>query len=108
MTGAPIRRLQTDILILGSGGAGLFAALHAHQANPKLKITVAVKGLQARGEREVWLRAGDELLRFDGQGIIDSVIVPGGLQTFSLAETLWVMNDTYVGRLRQRMGRLLC
>ena len=40
-----IHRLKTDILILGSGGAGLFAALHAHQANPRLDITVAVKGL---------------------------------------------------------------
>jgi fumarate reductase flavoprotein subunit len=40
-----IRRLSTDVLILGAGGAGLFAALHAHQANPRLSITVAVKGL---------------------------------------------------------------
>ena len=40
-----MRRLSTDILILGSGGAGLFAALHAHQANPRLDITIAVKGL---------------------------------------------------------------
>ena len=37
--------LHTDILILGSGGAGLFAALHAHKASPDLSITVAVKGL---------------------------------------------------------------
>ena len=35
----------TDILILGSGGAGLFAALHAHKASPDLSISVAVKGL---------------------------------------------------------------
>ena len=40
-----MRRLKTDILILGSGGAGLFAALHAHQADPSLSITIAVKGL---------------------------------------------------------------
>jgi fumarate reductase flavoprotein subunit len=40
-----VRRLDTDILILGSGGAGLFAALHAHKADPDLSITVAVKGL---------------------------------------------------------------
>ena len=40
-----MRRLDTDILILGSGGAGLFAALHAHAADPSLDITVAVKGL---------------------------------------------------------------
>src|SRR5437016_2742585 len=39
------KELGTDLLILGSGGAGLFAALHAHQASPKLSITVAVKGL---------------------------------------------------------------
>ncbi len=37
--------LASDILILGSGGAGLFAALHAHKAAPDLSITVAVKGL---------------------------------------------------------------
>ena len=36
---------KTDILILGTGGAGLFAALHALQANPDLDVTVAVKGL---------------------------------------------------------------
>ena len=39
------RAHQTDILILGSGGAGLFAALHAHAADPALDITVATKGL---------------------------------------------------------------
>jgi fumarate reductase flavoprotein subunit len=45
MSSQAIERLKTDLLILGSGGAGLFAALHAHKANPALDITVAVKGL---------------------------------------------------------------
>ncbi|MCH8177855.1 MAG: FAD-binding protein [Proteobacteria bacterium] len=36
---------KTDILILGSGGAGLFAALHAKKAAPELQVTIAVKGL---------------------------------------------------------------
>jgi succinate dehydrogenase flavoprotein subunit len=36
---------DSDILILGAGGAGLFAALHAHKAAPDASITVAVKGL---------------------------------------------------------------
>ncbi len=40
-----IERLATDILIIGAGGAGLFAALHAKQAAPELEVTVAVKGL---------------------------------------------------------------
>ena len=34
-----ISRLTTDILILGSGGAGLFAALHAQQAAPDDPLT---------------------------------------------------------------------
>ncbi|MEM6622483.1 MAG: FAD-binding protein [Pseudomonadota bacterium] len=40
-----IDRHDTDILILGTGGAGLFGALHAQQAAPDAKITIAVKGL---------------------------------------------------------------
>jgi fumarate reductase flavoprotein subunit len=39
------RSFDSDILILGAGGAGLFAALHAHKAAPTLSIAVAVKGL---------------------------------------------------------------
>ena len=40
-----VERHRTDILILGSGGAGLLAALHAKQTNPDAEVTVAVKGL---------------------------------------------------------------
>ena len=38
-------QLDADILILGSGGAGLMAALHAQERNKRLRIVVAVKGL---------------------------------------------------------------
>jgi len=66
-----IKRLQTDILILGSGGAGLFAALHARQADPALSITVAVKGLlgkcgctrMVQGGYNVALAEGDSVER---------------------------------------------
>jgi succinate dehydrogenase flavoprotein subunit len=37
--------LDCDVLILGSGGAGLLAALHAHRADPSLRIVLASKGL---------------------------------------------------------------
>ena len=40
-----IERHRTDLLILGSGGAGLLAALHAKQTDPDAEVTVAVKGL---------------------------------------------------------------
>ncbi|MFH1241841.1 MAG: FAD-binding protein [Pseudomonadota bacterium] len=41
--------IKADILILGSGGAGLFAALHAYDRNPHLKIVMATKGLVGKG-----------------------------------------------------------
>lgn len=37
--------LGADILIFGAGGAGLLAAVHAHERNPRLKIVIVVKGL---------------------------------------------------------------
>ena len=43
-----IRELDTDVLILGAGGAGLTAALHAADASPTLRVTVVVKGLLGR------------------------------------------------------------
>ncbi|HYF18154.1 MAG TPA: FAD-binding protein [Ramlibacter sp.] len=63
--------IETDILILGSGGAGLFAALHAHDANPRLRVTVAVKGLlgkcgctrMVQGGYNVALAEGDSVER---------------------------------------------
>src|SRR5215510_6976360 len=67
----PLERLKTDILILGSGGAGLFAALHAHKANPDLGVTVASKGLigkcgctrMVQGGYNVALNPGDSIER---------------------------------------------
>ena len=66
-----MQRLRTDVLILGSGGAGLFAALHAHQANEGLDITIAVKGLlgksgctrMVQGGYNVALASGDSVER---------------------------------------------
>ena len=66
-----LQEVRTDLLILGSGGAGLFAALHAHAADPKLDITIAVKGLlgkcgctrMVQGGYNVALAAGDSVER---------------------------------------------
>lgn len=72
MNPSDIERHDTDILILGSGGAGLFAALHAQQSAPKgTKITIAVKGLigkcgctrMVQGGYNVALGGGDTIER---------------------------------------------
>lgn len=40
-----MQNLDCDILIIGGGGAALYAALRAYDSNPLLKIVVASKGL---------------------------------------------------------------
>src|SRR4051794_17828297 len=68
---APLSTLSTDILILGAGGAGLFAALHAKKAAPELDVTIAVKGLlgkcgctrMVQGGYNVALASGDSVER---------------------------------------------
>ncbi|MGZ4962632.1 MAG: FAD-binding protein [Limisphaerales bacterium] len=39
------QQLSTDILILGTGGAGLMAALHAHWRDPRQNILLVSKGM---------------------------------------------------------------
>jgi fumarate reductase flavoprotein subunit len=46
--GADIEVREFDVLILGAGGAGLCAALHAADASPALRVAVVVKGLLGR------------------------------------------------------------
>ena len=61
-----MQRLKTDVLILGSGGAGLFAALHAHQRDPGLKITIAVKGLLGKCGCTRMVQGGYNVALIDG------------------------------------------
>jgi succinate dehydrogenase/fumarate reductase flavoprotein subunit len=45
MPDTPIENLDADILIIGAGGAGLLAAVHARRISRKLRIVIAVKGI---------------------------------------------------------------
>jgi fumarate reductase flavoprotein subunit len=66
-----VKRVKTDALILGAGGAGLFAALHCKRAAPEASVTIAVKGLlgkcgctrMVQGGYNVALAAGDSVER---------------------------------------------
>ena len=109
MTDPSIKRLETDILILGSGGAGLFAALHAHQANPSLKITIAVKGLlgkcgctrMVQGGYNVALAPGDSVERH----FMDTI---EGSKWLSEQDLAWTLVSTAVERVRELENELGC
>lgn len=104
-----IPTLETDILILGSGGAGLFAALHAHQANPNLHITIAVKGLlgkcgctrMVQGGYNVALAEGDSVERH----FMDTI--EGG-KWLSDQELAWTLVSKAVERIHELENELGC
>ncbi|MCP4492083.1 MAG: FAD-binding protein [Gammaproteobacteria bacterium] len=100
---------KTDILILGSGGAGLFAAIHAKQANPGLAVTIAVKGLlgksgctrMVQGGYNVALNPGDSVERH----FMDSIVGGKWLPRQDLA---WKLCETAVERIYELENELGC
>ena len=107
------KTLDTDILILGSGGAGLFAALHAHQAQLRaaspLSITVAVKGLlgkcgctrMVQGGYNVALAREDSVERH----FMDTIVGGAWLADQDLA---WKLVTLAVERIRELENELGC
>jgi len=104
-----MRNIKTDILILGSGGAGLFAALHAHQIAPELSITVAVKGLlgkcgctrMVQGGYNVALAEGDSIERH----FMDTIEGGKWLPDQDLA---WTLVNVAVERIHELENELGC
>jgi fumarate reductase flavoprotein subunit len=106
---AQITRSRVDILILGSGGAGLFAALHAAKANPDLEIAVAVKGLMGKcgctrmvqGGYNVALDPRDSLERH----FMDTIVGGKWLPHQDLA---WTLVEQAVIRIQELENELGC
>lgn len=105
-----IDRHDTDILILGTGGAGLFGALHAQQsAPPGTKITIAVKGLigkcgctrMVQGGYNVALGHGDTVERH----FMDTIIGGKWLPNQDMA---WRLCEQAVVRVRELENEIGC
>ena len=104
-----MKRLSTDILILGSGGAGLFAALHAKQAAPGLAVTVAVKGLlgkcgctrMVQGGYNVALNPGDSVERHFMDTIVGGAWLPD-------QELAWALVNGAIVRIHELENELGC
>ncbi len=105
-----IERDETDILILGSGGAGLFAALHAQQsAPPGTRITLAVKGLigkcgctrMVQGGYNVALGGGDTVERH----FMDTI---NGGKWLPNQDMAWRLCEQAVVRIRELENEVGC
>lgn len=104
-----MQTLDTDILILGAGGAGLFAALHAKKARPELDVTIAVKGLlgkcgctrMVQGGYNVALAKEDSVERH----FMDTIEGGGWLNHQELA---WLLVSTAPKRIRELENEIGC
>src|SRR3954452_1186867 len=103
-----MQTLDTDILILGAGGAGLFAALHAKKARPELDVTIAVKGLlgkcgctrMVQGGYNVALAPGDSAERH----FMDTIEGGKWLNDQALAWTLVTEAQVRIRELENELG----
>ncbi len=107
---ADFERHDTDILILGSGGAGLFAALHAQQSAPDgTRITLAVKGLigkcgctrMVQGGYNVALGGGDTVERH----FMDTI---NGGKWLPDQDMAWKLCEQAVVRIRELENEVGC
>jgi fumarate reductase flavoprotein subunit len=104
-----MQTLDTDILILGAGGAGLFAALHAKRARPELEVTIAVKGLlgkcgctrMVQGGYNVALAPEDSVERH----FMDTIEGGGWLNHQELA---WLLVSEAPNRIRELENEVGC
>jgi fumarate reductase flavoprotein subunit len=105
---AQITQRSTDILVLGAGGAGLLAALHAKAGNPVLEVTIAVKGLlgkcgctrMVQGGYNVAIAEGDSAERH----FMDTLDGGKWLNDQDLAWTLVVGAQRRIRELENRWG----
>ena len=108
-TADPLKIIETDILILGSGGAGLFAALHAHQANPNLQITIAVKGLLGKSGCTRMVQGGYNVALAEGDSVERHFMdtIEGG-KWLSDQDLAWTLVSTAIERIHELENELGC
>ena len=104
-----IARSDTDILILGSGGAGLFAALHAGEAAPDLKITVAVKGLLGKSGCTRMVQGGYNVVLSPEDSIERHFMdtIEGG-KWLNDQEIAWTLVNVAIERIHELENKLGC
>jgi succinate dehydrogenase flavoprotein subunit len=104
-----LERSQTDILILGSGGAGLFAALHAHDANPSLEVTIATKGLLGKSGCTRMVQGGYNVALLRGDSIERHFMdtIEGG-KWLPNQELAWTLVNKAIERVRELENEIGC
>jgi fumarate reductase flavoprotein subunit len=104
-----VETITTDILILGSGGAGLFAALHAYDADPNASILITVKGLLGKSGCTRMVQGGYNAVLHPSDSLEQHFrdTIEGGAY-LNDQELAWTLIKTAPERIRELETRMGC
>ncbi len=101
--------LDTDVLVLGAGGAGLCAALHAGDASTALRVMVVGKGLLGRAGCTRMVQGGYNAVLAEpdslGAHLLDTLNGGGWIND---QELVWTLVTAAPGRLLELESRYGC
>src|ERR1700741_4329113 len=104
-----VESLQTDVLSLGGGGAGLCAALHAADRSPSLSVTVVVKGLLGRAGCTRMVQGGYNAVLASPDSLdahlLDTLAGGGWIND---QELVWTLVNEAPGRVLEVESRSAC
>jgi fumarate reductase flavoprotein subunit len=104
-----IPTLDSDVLVLGAGGAGLTAALHAADASRALRVTVVVKGLLGRAGCTRMVQGGYNAVLTEPDSLqahlLDTLAGGGFLND---QELVWTLVTEAPGRVLELESRYGC
>ncbi|MBX2878600.1 MAG: FAD-binding protein [Granulosicoccus sp.] len=110
LTLSDIQQQSTDILIIGTGGAGLFAALHAQQSSPAgTTITIAAKGLLGKCGCTRMVQGGYNVALGDGDSVerhfMDTIV---GGKWLPHQDMAWRLCEQAVIRVQELENEIGC
>jgi fumarate reductase flavoprotein subunit len=104
-----VETITTDLLILGGGGAGLFAALHACDADPRASILITVKGLVGKSGCTRMVQGGYNAVLHPSDSLEQHFrdTIEGGAY-LNDQELAWTLINTAPERIRELENRMGC
>ncbi|MFM2423288.1 MAG: Fumarate reductase flavoprotein subunit, partial [Pseudomonadota bacterium] len=106
---AAFETISTDILILGAGGAGLFAALHAKKTAPHLSVMIASKGLLGKSGCTRMVQGGYNVALIPGDSVERHFMdtIEGG-KWLPDQDMAWTLVTKAVERVRELENEIGC
>jgi len=101
--------LTTDILILGAGGAGLMAALHAFWRDPSLDVTLVSKGMLGKSGCTRMVQGGFNAVLDEKDSVqahFEDTIKGGGF--LNDQELAWTLAEDAPGIVRELENKIGC